>query len=108
MQIRSRAGNGISQTLARVLGKSGKLETAGSEAMSGKQIVGRKDGASRETAYMIADGLRATGLPAAANIGKTASTAQCFGIVRASERALHREMRRRQASKMERVESPGW
>jgi len=108
MQIRSRAGNGISQTLARVLGKSGKLETAGSDAMSGKQIVGRKDGASRETAYMIADGLRATGLPAAANIGKTASTAQCFGIVQASERALHREMRRRQASKMERVESPGW
>jgi len=29
----------------------------GSDVMSGKQIVGRKDGASRDTAYMIADGL---------------------------------------------------
>jgi len=36
-----------SQVLVRALGKSGKLETAESDAMTGKQIVGRKNGASR-------------------------------------------------------------
>jgi hypothetical protein len=36
-----------SQVLVRALGKSGKLETAESDVMSGKQIVGRKNGASR-------------------------------------------------------------
>jgi len=36
-----------SQVLERALGESGRLETAGSDVMSGKQIVGRKNGASR-------------------------------------------------------------
>jgi hypothetical protein len=67
--------------------------------MSGKQIVGRKSGASRDTAYMIADGLRATGLPAAASIGKTVPPVQCFGIVQVPEKAPYRKMWRRQASK---------
>lgn len=46
-KFRGNAGNGISQVLERELGKSGRLETARSEVMSGKQIVGRKSGASR-------------------------------------------------------------
>jgi len=55
MQIQGSAGNGISQVLVRALGKSGKLETARSEVMSGKQIVEWKERRKPHTTYTIAD-----------------------------------------------------